>query len=110
MTSSPAGLEGVASLSNLRPGRWEDTNPTRAGPRTKVSLRFSLGNRLARTASEAEAGQAARVRRQDHGRRARLDAVHVPRRWSLRRRVERGSDARPALIGLHRPAVIRPCL
>src|SRR5215471_11015130 len=67
-------------------------------------------NRLARTASEAEAGQAARLRRRDHDRRAWLDAVHVPRRWSLRRCVERGSDARPALIGLRRPAVVRPCL
>jgi hypothetical protein len=28
----------------------------------------------------------------------------------LRRCVERGSDARPALVGLHRPAVVRPCL
>src|SRR5215472_17306730 len=66
-------------------------------------------NRLSRTASEAEAGQAARLRRQAHDRRAWLDAVHVPRRWSLRRCVERGSDARPALIGLRRPAVVRPC-
>src|SRR5215472_16151748 len=67
-------------------------------------------NRLARTASEAEAGQAARLGRRDHGRRAWLDAVHVPRRWSLRRCVERGSDARPALIGLRRPALVRPSL
>src|SRR5215472_111570 len=67
-------------------------------------------NRLARTASEAEAGQAARLGRRDHGRRAWLDAVHVPRQWSLRRCVERGSDARPALIGLRRPAVVGPCL
>src|SRR6266487_1074408 len=62
------------------------------------------------SASEAEAGQAARLRRRDHGRRAWLDAVHVPRRWSLRRCVERGSDARPALIGLRRPTVVRPRL
>src|SRR5215467_15578212 len=60
-------------------------------------------------ASEAEAGQSARLCRPDHGRSAWLDAVHVPRRWSLRWRVERGSDARSALIGFGGPAVVRPC-
>src|SRR5262245_61156926 len=95
-------------LSNLRPGA-ERTND-RGGRKTQRSLRFSLSNRLVRTASEAEAGQAARFRRGDYGRRAWLDAVHVPRRWSLRRCVEWGSDARPALIGRHRPAVVRQCL
>lgn len=53
-------------------------------------------------ASEPEAGHAARLRPQGHDRRAWLNAVHVPRRWSLQRRVERGSDARPALVGLGR--------
>src|SRR6516164_2772266 len=64
----------------------------------------------ARPVSEPEAGQAARLRRQGHDRRAWLYAVHVPWRWSLRRRVERGSDTRPAAVGLGRPAVVRPRL
>src|SRR5436190_4970908 len=64
----------------------------------------------ARPASEPEASQAARLGRQNHDRRAWLDAVHVPRRWSLRRWVERGSDARPAVVGFGRPAVVRPRL
>jgi hypothetical protein len=37
--------------------RWEDASPTRAGPGTKVSLRFPLGNRLARTAAIASVAQ-----------------------------------------------------
>src|SRR3984885_13708240 len=64
----------------------------------------------ARPASEPEASQAARLRRQGHDRRAWLNAKHIPRWWSLRRRVERGSDARPAVVGLGRPAVVRPRL
>src|SRR2546423_5082066 len=64
----------------------------------------------ARPASEPEAGQAARLRRQDHDRRAWLNAIHVPRRWSLRRCVERGSDARPAVVGFGRPTAVRPRL
>src|SRR5262249_34772313 len=64
----------------------------------------------ARPASEPEASQAARLRRRGHDRRAWLNAVYVPRRWSLRRRVERGSDARPAVVGFGWPAVIRPRL
>src|SRR5258707_15381421 len=64
----------------------------------------------ARPASEPEAGQAARLRRQGHDRRAYLNAIHVPRWWSLRRCVERGSDARPAVVGFGRPAVVRPRL
>src|SRR5215467_2273356 len=65
---------------------------------------------LARLASEPEASQAARLRRQGHDRRAWHDAIHVLRRWFLRRCVERGSDARPTLMGLRRPAVVRPRL
>src|SRR6266516_1758 len=49
-------------------------------------------------------------RRPDHDRRAWLNAIHVPRRWSLRRCVERGGDARPAVVGFGRPAVVRPRL
>src|SRR5258708_4337668 len=64
----------------------------------------------ARPASEPEASQAARLRRQGHDRRAWLNAIHVPRWWSLRRCVERGSDARPAVVGFGRPAVVRPRL
>src|SRR5215469_11998529 len=64
----------------------------------------------ARPASESEPSQAAWLRRQDHGRRAWLNAIYVPGRWSLRRRVERGSDARPAAVGFGRPAVVRPRL
>src|SRR2546421_5618880 len=64
----------------------------------------------ARPTSEPEASQAARLRRQGHDRRARLNAIHVPRWWSLRRCVERGSDARPAAVGFGRPAVVRPRL
>src|SRR5215813_14520686 len=63
-----------------------------------------------RPASDPEASQAARLRRHGHDRRAWLDAIHVPRWWSLRRRVERGSDARPAVVGFGRPAVVRPRL
>jgi hypothetical protein len=59
----------------------------------------------ARPASESEAGQAARLRRQGHNRRAWLNAIHVPRRWSLRGRVERGSEAHPAGVGFGRPAL-----
>jgi hypothetical protein len=61
-------------------------------------------------ASEPETSQAARLCCQGHDRRAWLNAIHVPRRWSLRRCVERGSDAQPALIGFGRPAVVRPRL
>src|SRR5580692_5625697 len=61
-------------------------------------------------ASEPEASQAARLRPQGHDRRAWLNAIHVPWRWSLRRGVERGSDARPAVVGLGWPAVVRPRL
>ena len=60
--------------------------------------------------SEPEASQAARLGRQRHDRRSRVNAVHVPRRRSLRWRVERGGDARPAGVGLGGPAVVRPCL
>ena len=63
-----------------------------------------------RRASEPEAGQAARLLRQAHDRRSWLQAVHVPRRRSLRWRVERGGDARPAGVGLGRPAVVGPRL
>jgi hypothetical protein len=61
-------------------------------------------------ASKPEASQAARLRRQGHDRRAWLNAIHVPRRWSLRRRVERGSDALAAVVEFGRPAVVRPRL
>src|SRR4051794_31014423 len=64
----------------------------------------------ARPASEPEAGQAPRLCRQGHQRRAWLDAIHVPRRRSLRGCVERGSDARPAVVGFGRPALVRPRL
>src|SRR5580704_17265528 len=64
----------------------------------------------ARPGSEPEASQAARLRRQGHDRRAWLNAIDVPRWWSLRRCVERGSDARPAVVGLGRPTVVRPRL
>src|SRR6202790_2584641 len=37
-----------------------------------------------------------------------LDAKHVPRRWSLRRRVERGGDTGPGLIQFGGPPLIRP--
>src|SRR6266496_2175879 len=86
---------------------------TSARPDGSVARCYPIAHRQVQTdltASEAEAGQAARLRRRDHGRRAWLDAVHVPRRWSLRRCVERGSDARPALIGLRRPTAVRPRL
>src|SRR5215212_451603 len=63
-----------------------------------------------RPGSEAEASQAARLCAQHDCRRAWLDAMHVPRRWPLRRCVERGRDAAPAVIGLRRPAVVRPGL
>ena len=64
----------------------------------------------ARPVSEPEASQAAWLRRQGHDRRAWLNAIHVPRWWSLRRCVERGSDARPAVVKFGRPAVVRPRL
>src|SRR5580704_14897145 len=60
--------------------------------------------------SEPEASQAAWLRRQGYDRRAWFNAIHVPRRWSLRRCVERGSDARPAVVEFGRPAVVRPRL
>src|ERR1700733_417867 len=94
----------VPVIDGGRPG----TPARKRGTGSEGKPALLAGNRLARTVSEAEAGQPPRVRRQDHSRRAQLDAVHVPRRCSLRRRVERGSDAQPALIGLRRPAHVRP--
>jgi hypothetical protein len=64
----------------------------------------------ARPASEPEASQAAWLRRRRHDRRAWLDAIHVPRWWSLRGCVERGSDARSAFVGFGRPTLVRPRL
>ena len=61
-------------------------------------------------ASEPEASQAARLGAQHDRRGAWLDAIHVPWRWSLRRCVERGGDARPALVGFRRPTLVRPRL
>lgn len=111
MISSPQpGSNGPPASLSCGRERWEDINPARTGPRTKVSLRFLAQQPSPSDSVRSGIGQATRARRQDHGRRARLDAVHVPRRWSLRRRVERGRDARPALIGLRRPAVVRPRL
>src|SRR3954454_18177334 len=81
-----------------------------ATARTTDRLRHERMTSLARPASESEASQAAWLRRQDHDRRAWLNAVHVPRWWSLRRCVERGSDARPAVVGFGRPTVVRPGL
>src|SRR5947208_16745924 len=60
--------------------------------------------------SEVEASQAARLCAQHDSRRTWLDAIHVPRRWSLRRCVERGGDARAALVGFRRPTVVCPRL
>ena len=60
----------------------------------------------ARPASEPEASQAARLRREGHDRRAWLNAIHVPRRWSLRR----GGDTRLPVVGFGWPVVVRPCL
>src|ERR1700733_11811806 len=38
------------------------------------------------------------------------DAIDVPRRWSLRRSVERGGDARAGLIQFGGPPLVRPGL
>ena len=87
-------------------------HPVQAHADTARCARFAArsGRPSRSAASEPEASQAARLRPQGHDRRARLNAVHVPRRWSLRRRVERGSDARPAIVRLGRPALVRPRL
>src|ERR1700678_4357806 len=37
-----------------------------------------------------------------------LDAIDVPRGWSLRRRVERGGDTGPALVEFSGPPLVRP--
>jgi hypothetical protein len=61
-------------------------------------------------ASEPKASQATWFRPQGHDRRAWLNAIHVPRWRSLRRCVERGSNALPAFVRLGRPALVRPRL
>ena len=61
-------------------------------------------------ASEPETSEAPGLCAQRDSRRAWLDAIHVPRRRSLRRCVERGGDAGAALVGLRRPTVVRPRL
>src|ERR1700733_12923855 len=40
----------------------------------------------------------------------RLDPIDVPRRWSLRWRVERGGDTGPVLIQFGGPPLVRPGL
>src|SRR5436305_9547823 len=60
--------------------------------------------------SEPEASQAARLNSQHDSRRSWLDAIHVPRWWSLRRCIEGGGDARAALVGFRRPTVVCPRL
>src|SRR5690606_18916736 len=60
--------------------------------------------------SEVEPGEASGLAAQHDDRRSWLDAVHVPRRWALRRRVERSGDARARRIQLGRPAALRPGL
>src|SRR5580658_4290357 len=39
-----------------------------------------------------------------------LDTIDVPRRWTLRRRVERGGDTGPTLIHFGGPPLVRPGL
>src|SRR5437588_7444434 len=60
--------------------------------------------------SEPGASQAARLNAQHDSRRSWLDAIHVPRWWSLRRCIERSGDARAALVGFRRPTVVCPSL
>src|SRR6202023_179995 len=65
-------------------------------------------SRLAELRLEPEASQPARFGAQCHGDRMWLDPIDVPRRWSLRRRVERGGDTGPGLIQFGGPPLIRP--
>jgi hypothetical protein len=70
LDQGPAQLVVVANGSPLRcRASWSaDPSGSVSSPRTNVSRRFSRGIRLARTASETEPGQAARLGRRDHGR------------------------------------------
>src|SRR4029077_15342925 len=88
----------------------ERTDVVKTAPTTARALRHGRMTSAAQPASEPEASQAARLRRQGHDRGTWLNAIHVPRRWSLRRCVERGSDAQPAVVGFGRPAVAGPGL
>jgi hypothetical protein len=66
--------------------------------------------RLTELRLEPEASQSARLSAQRHGHRTRLDAIYVPRRWALRRRVERGGNTGPALIHFGGPPLVCPGL
>jgi hypothetical protein len=76
-----------------RSAAWKYPSPARSRPtrdpvraataRTTARLRHERMTSTCRPGSESEAGQAARLRRQGHERRAWLDAVDVPRWWSL---------------------------
>src|SRR5947209_3342171 len=78
-------------------------------PRVAVSARRLPTGLSASGSSEPETSQAARLPRHHPVRRARLDAIHVPWRWTLRRCIERGGDARPACVWFGWPTDVGPC-
>ena len=103
--SLAAGLVLLAALAVTVAVAMHDVDgPVRARP-SRLSLRAALSA----AASEHESRQATRLGRRHDRRRRRLDPVDVPRRGSLRGRVERRADAFAALVDLGRPPLCGPC-
>ncbi len=88
---------------------WAEGPQDNRTAESRDSLIGEAGERhLAGPRLEPEASQPARLGAQCHGHRMGLDAIDVPRGWSLRRRVERGGDTCLGLIEFGRPPLVRP--